>query len=283
MELWHDIVNQYSLCDLTRPDDCFPAMAGLAEQMKLMGRTGDYFAGLFMDTLLFDLSWNGGLRNLCPDSSAPIRREGGISSRDLPAEYASLVRRAPSWSWGSAMRPHYLVDRGADYVRKFATIKDAMFVTRSSDLHVDPSSMLTIEAPTVPLKVELVSEAFKEAKPANAHVLTMADALRGPGYSMEISTFKPKSFGFVVWLDRPIFFEPDRLEHGDIVYLLRIGAWSDQEEGESYGNLYEFCMLVKMMDGPHPISRRIRCVRKIATTDAERLFEGAEIREFSIQ
>lgn len=240
------------MCDLTKPDDCFPAMAGLAKQMTLPGRGGDYFAGLFKDTLLFDLSWSGGLRNLAHDPSASTMRQGGISSPNLPAEQASLVSRAPSWSWGSAMRPMYLVGRGADYVRTFATVKDAMFITRSSDLQADPSSMLIIEAPCLPLKVTRgfhpeesrisptgVSAAGCELGETGSDVFHVLDfyAALNPQGSVEISTFKPESFDFVVWLDRPTIFEPDRLEHDDIVYLLSIGAWLNEEEGESHGKV----------------------------------------------
>lgn len=76
---WHGIVEQYSALDLTKDKDGLPALSGLAERMAPF--LGDYLAGLWRRSLLFDLCW---------------RVDKLVYGPQTPVEY-----RGPSWSWVS--------------------------------------------------------------------------------------------------------------------------------------------------------------------------------------
>ena len=77
--IWANLVRQYTRCKLTEPNDKLVAISGLAQRIK--EETGfRYHAGLWEQTILYDLCW---FRSRRPKSRLP--------------EY-----RAPSWSWASA-------------------------------------------------------------------------------------------------------------------------------------------------------------------------------------
>jgi len=74
--LWRQLVQNYTLRDLTYPDDRFPALSGVASEIQK--RIDDiYIAGLWRDDLHRGLVWE-------------VHRSGPA------AKY-----RAPSWSWAS--------------------------------------------------------------------------------------------------------------------------------------------------------------------------------------
>ena len=76
---WAKLVWQYTRCKLTKPNDKLVALSGLAQRIK--EETGfRYHAGLWEQTILYDLCW---FRSRRPEPRPP--------------EY-----RAPSWSWASA-------------------------------------------------------------------------------------------------------------------------------------------------------------------------------------
>jgi Heterokaryon incompatibility protein (HET) len=75
---WHVIVEQYSKRQLSKPNDRLPALSGLAKQMLEHRRTDKYLAGIWEQSLHFDLLWTAEI--------------GARRSRDY---------RAPSWSWAS--------------------------------------------------------------------------------------------------------------------------------------------------------------------------------------
>jgi hypothetical protein len=80
--LWQSMVEAYSKCSLTRSEDKFVALSGLAKSIRDV--TGDeYLAGMWRRTMAFDLPWwrDTESRNLYPWSTTPYR--------------------APSWSWAS--------------------------------------------------------------------------------------------------------------------------------------------------------------------------------------
>ncbi|KAF6824864.1 hypothetical protein CPLU01_10630 [Colletotrichum plurivorum] len=82
-EVWHALVHNYSVRDLTNADDKLPAMEGLAQRFRVLhgGRCGRYLAGLWEGSLPQDLAW-------IPIPSARKERNGGRLT-------------APSWSWAS--------------------------------------------------------------------------------------------------------------------------------------------------------------------------------------
>ncbi|PYH67665.1 HET domain-containing protein [Aspergillus vadensis CBS 113365] len=80
--LWNDLVQRYSCCDLTNPSDKMIAIAGIAELFQDI--TGDeYVAGWWKSRLLESLDWRV----------------------FEPQERRSACYRAPSWSWGSVDGP----------------------------------------------------------------------------------------------------------------------------------------------------------------------------------
>lgn len=78
--LWHGVVRTYTSCEpLTKESDKLIAVSGVAKALsKYLG--SEYYAGLWGQTLLWDLLWR-------PGSSESVRK---------PQEYL-----APTWSWAS--------------------------------------------------------------------------------------------------------------------------------------------------------------------------------------
>ncbi|KAI1378984.1 heterokaryon incompatibility protein-domain-containing protein [Hypoxylon crocopeplum] len=80
--LWIDLVNNYSLCDLTKPSDKLAAIAGIAQFFGDV--TGvEYVAGLWKSKLIEMLDWHV----------------------YAPRALQSTEYRAPSWSWASVDGP----------------------------------------------------------------------------------------------------------------------------------------------------------------------------------
>ena len=76
------IVNAYSKCELTYPNDKLIAFAGVAKRI-LSIRTDNYVAGMWESSIVYDLAW-------------------WRSSMDRAAFPISVTSsRAPSWSWAS--------------------------------------------------------------------------------------------------------------------------------------------------------------------------------------
>ncbi|KAF1847959.1 HET-domain-containing protein [Cucurbitaria berberidis CBS 394.84] len=83
---YHRLVEQYSALNLTRPTDRLPAFSGISERMQHFRH--DYLAGLWSDSLCFDLMWRIDVHVLWMVRSP------------RPEEYCG-----PSWSWVSAIAP----------------------------------------------------------------------------------------------------------------------------------------------------------------------------------
>ena len=77
--IWANLVRQYTRCKLTKPDDKLVALSGLAQRIKEETEFR-YHAGLWEQTILYDLCW---FRSRRPEPRLP-------------------GYRAPSWSWASA-------------------------------------------------------------------------------------------------------------------------------------------------------------------------------------
>jgi hypothetical protein len=76
---WHEIIEEFSQLGLTKSRDKFPALSGIADQIKQL-REGRYLAGLWSDTLITDLLWY----RLDATTASPTAKW-----------------RAPSWSWAA--------------------------------------------------------------------------------------------------------------------------------------------------------------------------------------
>jgi hypothetical protein len=79
---WYEVVNVYSWRSLTFAKDRLPAFAAVAQQMQDLQPNNEYLAGLWRDTVLFDLTWEF----------------------EYNGEYHELFGSAedvciPSWSW----------------------------------------------------------------------------------------------------------------------------------------------------------------------------------------
>lgn len=81
---WHAIVEAYSICDLTKPEDKFLAISGAAKNVQQISRD-NYLAGLWERSVVRDLLWH-----------AHSERQVKV----LPLNY-----RAPTWSWASLNAP----------------------------------------------------------------------------------------------------------------------------------------------------------------------------------
>lgn len=80
--LWRNLIQGYSSCALTKPEDRLPAFAGIAKLFQEI--TGDeYLAGLWRSRFLDGLDWR-------------VREPQSDTTRSY---------RAPSWSWASVNGP----------------------------------------------------------------------------------------------------------------------------------------------------------------------------------
>jgi hypothetical protein len=89
---WLDVVQRYTECGLTKMEDKFVAIAGIAKTVQALtnAQEQDYLAGLWRSDLVKDLLWH--------TVSAGIRPQG---------------YRAPSWSWASVEGAVTFNDSGA--------------------------------------------------------------------------------------------------------------------------------------------------------------------------
>ena len=88
LRIWAEILQSYTACNITVPQDKFIAIAGLAELFHPILQSR-YLAGLWEDDLLFQLLWRVELRN---ESVF-----GGASKEQT--DHEEYI--APSWSWAS--------------------------------------------------------------------------------------------------------------------------------------------------------------------------------------
>jgi hypothetical protein len=117
---WHNVVNAYTGLRLTYATDIFPALAGLAGQVKATRKGDQYIAGLWKQTIMQDLLWR---RRTVGDWNESIWSDhydlqncfdGGNQGKEkferkLMDQNLSEIktarqlerRLAPSWSWAS--------------------------------------------------------------------------------------------------------------------------------------------------------------------------------------
>lgn len=87
-QTWHNIVQWYTKLNITYHSDRLPGRSGLAKQVASR-RWTRYLAGLWEDSLPFDLLWR------------PI--SGSLQLNATKME-KSQTTKAPSWSWASCPR-----------------------------------------------------------------------------------------------------------------------------------------------------------------------------------
>ncbi len=101
LDQWHRCVSEYSELQLTFEKDRLPAIGGIAAQMECK-RESRYFAGIWSDSLCYDLAWSTVDSFLKPTS-----------------------QRAPTWSWASAPGEVQFIYKPSVWsVRQIATVLD---------------------------------------------------------------------------------------------------------------------------------------------------------------
>jgi hypothetical protein len=140
--LWNDLVQKYSRCDLTYPSDKLLAMAGIAKLFQ--GATNDrYVAGLWSSHVLTMMDWR---------VYDPRPRQS--------SEY-----RAPSWSWASVDGPIRMHGRsGGDEF--LVELLNAEVTTKL------PDEMSTVLGGFVMLKGRLIAAVLQHVNPPFATFLT---------------------------------------------------------------------------------------------------------------
>lgn len=95
---WYAVVEDFSSRALTVETDKFPAIAGVAHQLRSLAPRGAYVAGLWVEDLAVGLFWG----------ARPIRNIGAQQS-PLASSFSVLERtaepQAPSWSWANVNGP----------------------------------------------------------------------------------------------------------------------------------------------------------------------------------
>jgi hypothetical protein len=81
LDLWHDIVANYTSMRMTHDGDILPALSAIASSVSPL--LGDYKARMWKDYLLRDLMWRS------------------IKFSDNPPQLRPKVYTAPSFSWES--------------------------------------------------------------------------------------------------------------------------------------------------------------------------------------
>ncbi|TGO53468.1 hypothetical protein BELL_1586g00020 [Botrytis elliptica] len=129
---WYKVVNQIMTRTITKRDDIFPALSGLAQQFTDHG-AGRYLAGLWLKDLPQDLLW----------------------WREYEGERCASSDRAPSWSWASIEdneQVYHYTDGQLDYTQRldpvYARVLEAEIEFKGNNLFgAVVSGHLTIYAP----------------------------------------------------------------------------------------------------------------------------------------
>ncbi|KAF9456985.1 heterokaryon incompatibility protein-domain-containing protein [Collybia nuda] len=109
---WDTILQQYTACKLTNPEDKLPALSGVAEQFHRLWPQSRYVAGLWTHQFPATLLWGRDIRTARP-----------------------IVYRAPSWSWaatdgrivsGGLTGPSDVWDAAPKFVESICEVKDVV-------------------------------------------------------------------------------------------------------------------------------------------------------------
>ena len=113
---WYQTITAYSCRELTFQKDRLPAIAAIARQMAVL-RPGDaYLAGLWRDTLVFDVLWY-------VHGSSSESKEKGSSDAVIPRS------KVPSWSWASVSQGVAWPSCTSYLQLQCVTVLDTVYVT----------------------------------------------------------------------------------------------------------------------------------------------------------
>jgi hypothetical protein len=103
---WHNLVSDYSKCDLTYSDDKLSAFAGVAKCIMKI-RTDQYVSSMWKKSMVYDLAWH---RSSMDCEAFPI---------------SATSSRAPSWSWASVMDIHIFRHSQGAYGNALSTFRSS--------------------------------------------------------------------------------------------------------------------------------------------------------------
>lgn len=137
LQHWMDLVDKYSHCDFTNPEDKLWAFSGIAELFS-EAAGGRYFAGLWESRLLDTMDWR-------------------VNSR---RPRLSLTYRAPSWSWASIDGPVFFDLPCFRYHHLVEILEVKIEPTKGNYLGGISDAFLRLKGPLVTAKCE-VQKNFK--------------------------------------------------------------------------------------------------------------------------
>ncbi|RSL42444.1 hypothetical protein CEP54_015481 [Fusarium duplospermum] len=149
---WLEMVQSYSALNLSYADDKLPALSGVATKMSSRRSKSRYLAGLWSDSLEFDLLW------INKDAMVP-----GKTSNARPDGW-----RAPTWSWASIDAPIKFPLKDHTQVQIHFKVLDVYCKPATNDEtgQVRKGS-LTLEAPAVLGEVVALMDQRPELKMGN--------------------------------------------------------------------------------------------------------------------
>ena len=124
LHLWKRIVEEYSACQLTLPEDKLPALAGIVSELARVWNMSSYYAGLWKHQFIKQMCW---YRDEEENGRVNI---GSKSSIQNTVVNRKVVYRAPIWSWAS-------IDGQVRYGIFIRSIEVASLV----NCYVEPSSL----------------------------------------------------------------------------------------------------------------------------------------------
>ncbi|KAK4185117.1 heterokaryon incompatibility protein-domain-containing protein [Podospora australis] len=207
---WYNLVEDYSLLELTLEEDIFPAIAGVASEYNKI-RKDSYIAGLWRGSLCNDLLWV---------SRSDRRVTKGRSSK----------WRAPSWSWAAVTYP--VCFRSISII-SCEVVDVACETTGPDPLGQIASGLLTLRGRLVPARMKL----RKDVEIMGPHSLVNLEPI-GKGFFLRESTTVD---------DESECRSLCASEDGGNVFLIYIGSHSIKDDpGVEW---HSFLLLAPAMDG----------------------------------
>jgi len=212
--VWWKVVMDYSRTQLTLEKDIFPALSGVAELQRVArdlvhsgGSEDDarYYAGLWSDSLTYDLLWH------VPKTWGLPVLEWNYDRTTRPSKW-----RAPSWSWASVKSP-VKYDLLLGFESKLDTCEvDIQHLGDSTTGQVEEAA-LDVSGMFVPVTLHK-SQSSEERQRHREAYLKFGD--------LEISFEED----YDIWGEPPDYGY--HIEDGDEVYCLLVGKWFGQTESD---------------------------------------------------
>jgi Heterokaryon incompatibility protein (HET) len=224
MFVWWKIVMDYSRMQLSYEKDIFPALSGVAELQRAV-RGSTYHAGLWSDTLIYDLLWR-----VPKNWDLPI----------LEFQYERVARpsewRAPTWSWAS-------VKSAVEYTN-LAGFESKLASCEVEIEHAGESETGQLESATLEVSGLLVEVTVHQPQ-------TNAERQRH-------RTAYLKFGDLVIHFeeDYDIWGDPNSPIEGGVLFCLLVGKWF---EGESSENGYDklWYMVLNQVDSENDLYERV--------------------------